>query len=109
MLNKKTRLVIRNFKKFEGFLWKSDPLAKVCQNNPKHPKVSLDQLTSLRIHNHNNNIVSYLNIINSIRNKVDELIGKNVATPCIVETKFMSLSNSTVYQNPYRLDICDKQ
>ena len=31
----------------------------------KHPKVSLDGLKSLRIHNHSNIIVSYLNI-NSI-------------------------------------------
>ena len=51
-----------NFKKFVGSLWKSDPLTKVCQNTHKHPKISLDGLKSLWIHNDSNIIISYLNI-----------------------------------------------
>ena len=62
---------------------------KVCPNTHKHPKVSLDGLKSLRIYNHSNIIVSYLNI-NSIRNKLDDLkliIDENVDILCIAETK----------------------
>ena len=72
-----------NFKKFVGFLWKSAPLPKICQNTHKHPKLSLDELKSLRILNHNNIIVSYSNI-NSNRNKFDD---ENVDILYIAETK----------------------
>ena len=50
---------------------------------------SLDGLTSLRIHNHSNISLSYLNI-NSIRKKFDGLkliVNGNVDILCITETK----------------------
>ena len=50
---------------------------------------SLDGLKSLRIHNHSNIILSYLNI-NSIRNKFDDLelmVNENLDILCIAETK----------------------
>ena len=105
-----------NFKKFVGSLSKSDPLAKVCQNIHKHPKVSLDGLKSLRIHNHSNIIVSYLSI-NSIRNKFDDLkliIDENVDILCIGETKIDESFPTAQfilsgYHKRYRLDITDKQ
>ena len=78
-----------NFKKFVGSLWKSNPLPKICQNTHKHPKLSLDELKSLRILNHNNIIVSYSNI-NSNRNKFDDpklIIDENVDILYIAETK----------------------
>ena len=76
-----------NFEKLLGSLCKPNSLAKVWQNL-RNPKVSLDQLTSLRIHNHNN-IISYLND-NSIRSKFDDLkliTDENVDILCIAETK----------------------
>ena len=69
------------------------PLAKVCQNIHKHPKVSLDGLKSLRIHNHSNIIVSYINV-NPIRNKFDDLkliIDENVDYYVLLKPKLMSL------------------
>ena len=54
-----------------------------------HPKVSLNELKSLRIRNHKNIIVSCLNI-NSIRNKFDGLkliTDENVDILCIADTK----------------------
>ena len=54
-----------------------------------HPKVSLNELKSLRIRNHKNIIVSCLNV-NSIRNKFDGLkliTDKNVDILCIADTK----------------------
>ena len=85
-LNRQGSLYLaKNFKKIVGSLWIPDPLDKVCQNTHKHPKVSLDGLKSLGIHNHNNIIVSYLNI-NSIRNKSDDLkliIEENVDILCV--------------------------
>ena len=82
----------------------------------KHPKVSLDGLKSLRIHNHSNIIVSHLNI-NSIRNKFDDLklvIDENVDILCIAETKIDESFPTAQfilpgYHKPYRLDITDKQ
>ena len=50
---------------------------------------SLDGLKSLRIHNHSNITLSYLNI-NSIRKKFDGLkliVNENVDILCITETK----------------------
>ena len=99
-----------------GSLWKPDSLVKVCQNTHKHPKVSLDVLKSLRIHNHSNIIVSYLNI-NSARNKFDDLnliIDENFAILCIAETKIdESFPTAQLIlpgcHKPYRLDITDKQ
>ena len=79
------------------------------------PKVSLDGLKSLRIHNNSNIIVSYLN--NSIRNKFDDLklvIDENVDILCIAETKIDESFPTAQfilpgYHKPYRLDITDKQ
>ena len=105
-----------NFKKFVGSSWKSDPLAKVCQNTQKHPKVSLDGLKSLRVHDHSNIIISYLNI-NSIRNKFDDLkliIDENIDILCLAETKIdesFPTAQFTLpgYHKHYRLDITEKQ
>ena len=61
-----------NFKKFVNALWTSEPLSEICPNIHEHPMNSLDGLKSLRIHNHSNITLSYLNI-NSIRKKFDDL------------------------------------
>ena len=50
---------------------------------------SLDGLKSLRMHNHSNITLSYLNI-NSIRKRFDDLkliVNENVDILCIAETK----------------------
>ena len=78
-----------NFKKFVNALWTSEPLSKICPNIHEHPMNSLDVLKSLRIHNHSNITLSYLNI-NSIRKKFDDLkliANENVDILCIAETK----------------------
>ena len=78
-----------NFKKFVNALWRSEPLYKIYPNIHEHPMNSLDGLTSLRIHNHSNISLSYLNI-NSIRKKFDGLkliVNGNVDILCITETK----------------------
>ena len=71
---------------------------------------SLDGLTSLRIHNHSNITLSYLNI-NSIRKKFDDLkliVNENVDIICIAEAK-IDKSFPTAqfllprYHKPYRL------
>ena len=77
---------------------------------------SLDGLKSLRIHNHSNIILSYLNI-NSIRNKFDDLelmVNENLDILCIAETKIDQSFPTTQfllpgYRKPYRLDISDKE
>ena len=106
----------RDFKKFVGSLRESTPLPKVCQYTHKHPKVSLDELRSLRICNHKNIIISYLNI-RSIRNKFDDLkliIDESADILCIAETKIdESVPTAQFilpgYHKTYRLDITDKQ
>ena len=73
---------------------------------------SLDGLKSLRIHNHSNIILSYLNV-NSIRNKFDDLelmVNENLDILCIAETKIDQSFPTTQfllpgYHKPYRLDI----
>ena len=76
---------------------------------------SLDGLKSLRIHNHSNITLSYLNI-NSIMKKFDDLkliVNENVDILCIAEAK-IDKSFPVVqfvlpgYHKPYRLDISDK-
>ena len=65
------------------------PLAKLCQNTHKHPKIWLDGFNSVRTHNHSNIIILHLNI-KSIRNKFDDLkliIDENVDILYIAETK----------------------
>ena len=104
-----------NFKKIVGSLWKSAPLAKVYQNTHNHPKVSLDELKSLRIRNQDNVIVSYLKI-NSTRNKFNDLkliIDENIDILCVVETKIdESFPTAQLilpgYHKPCWLDITDK-
>ena len=96
-------------------MWKSGPLPKICQNTHKHPKLSLDELKSLRILNHNNIIVSYSNI-NSNRKKFDDLkliIDENVDILYIVETKIESFPIAQLILASYHehclLYISDKQ
>ena len=60
----------------------------------KYASVSLDEFKSLRIHNYNNMIVSFLNI-NTIRNKLDNL--KPITDEKIDIDK------------PYRLEISEKE
>ena len=77
---------------------------------------SLDGLKSLRIHNHSNIILSYLNI-NSIRNKFDDLelkVNENLDILYIAETKIDESFPTAQFllpghHKPYRLDISDKQ
>ena len=75
---------------------------------------SLDGLKSLRIHNHSNITLSYLNI-NSIRKRFDDLkliVNENVDILCIAETKIESFPTAQFLlpgYKPYRLDISDKQ
>ena len=121
-LNRRGSSYLANsFKKLVSSLWKFEPEAKVCQNTHEHPKVSLDELKSLRIHNHNNIIVSYLNI-NSIRNKfvdLKQIIDKNVDilySYCrnrywweIDESFPTAQFILPGYHKPYRLNISDKQ
>ena len=91
-------------------------LPKTCPNIHEHPMNSLDGLNSLRIHNHSNIILSYLNI-NSIRNKFDDLkliVNEKLDILCIAETKIhqsfpTAQFPSPGYHKPYRLDISDKQ
>ena len=77
---------------------------------------SLDGLKSLRIQNHSNIILSYLNI-KSIRNKFDDLkliVNEYLDILCIAETKIDESFPTAQfllpgYHKPYRLDISDKQ
>ena len=76
---------------------------------------SLDGLKSLRIHNHSNITLSYLNT-NSIRKTFDDLkliVNENVDILCIAETKIESFPTAQFllpgYHKTYRLDISDKQ
>ena len=77
---------------------------------------SLDGLKSLRIHNHSNITLSYLNI-NSIRKTFDDLkltVNENVDILCIAEAKIDKSFPAVQfllpgYHKPYRLDISDKQ
>ena len=75
---------------------------------------SLDGLKSLRMHNHSNITLSYLNI-NSIRKRFDDLkliVNENVDILCIAETKIESFPTAQFLlpgYKPYRLDISDKQ
>ena len=77
---------------------------------------SLDGLKSLRIHNHSNITLSYLNI-NSIRKKFDDLkliVNENVDILCLAETKIDESFPTAQFllpgcHKPYRLDISDKQ
>ena len=74
------------------------------------------RLNYLRIHNHSNITLSYLNI-NSIRKKFDDLkliINENVDIICIAETKIDESFPTAQfllsgYHKPYRLHISDKQ
>ena len=78
-----------NFKKFVNTLWTSEPLVKVFPNAHEHPTNSLDGLKSLRIHNHSNITLPYLNM-KSIRKRFNDLkliIYENVDILCIAETK----------------------
>ena len=105
-----------NFKKFVNALWISEPLSKICPNIHEHPMNSLDGIKSLRIHNHSNITLSYLNI-NSIRNKLDDLkliLNENVDILCLAETKIDESFPTAQfllpgYHKTYRLDISDKQ
>ena len=88
----------------------------MSQNTHKHSKISLDGLKCLRIRNHSNIIISYLNI-NSIRNKFDDIkliIDENVDILCITETKTdksLQTRQFTLlgYHKPYQLDMTDNQ
>ena len=88
----------------------------MSQNTHKHSKISLDGLKCLRIRNHSNIIISYLNI-NSIRNKFDDIkliIDENVDILCITETKTdksLQTRQFTLlgYHKPYQLDMADNQ
>ena len=88
----------------------------MSQNTHKHSKISLDGLKCLRIRNHSNIIISYLNI-NSIRNKFDDIkliIDENVDILCITETKTdksLKTRQFTLlgYHKPYQLDMTDNQ
>ena len=80
---------LSNFKKFVNALRTSEPFAKICSYTHEHPINALDRLKSLRIHNHSNITLSYLNI-NSIRKHYDDLKlinNQNVDILCIAETK----------------------
>ena len=77
---------------------------------------SLDGLRSLRIHNHRNITLSYLNI-NSTRKNFDDLrliVNENVDILYIAETKIDESFPTAQfflsgYHKPYRLDISNKQ
>ena len=67
---------------------------------------SIDGLKSLRIHNHSNITLSYLNV-NSVRKKSDDLeltINENADILCIAETKI-----DETFPTAQVLDISDKQ
>ena len=74
--------------------------------------IYLDRLKSLRIHNHSNITLSYLNI-NSIRKHYDDLKlinNQNVDILCIAETKIDESFPTAQfflpgYHKPYGLDI----
>ena len=77
---------------------------------------SLDGLKSLRINNHSNITLPYLNI-NSFRKKCDGLkviINENVDILCIAETKIGESFPTAQFllpgcHKPYRLYVSDKQ
>ena len=101
-----------NFKKFVNALRTSEPFAKICSYTDEHPISALDRLKSLRIHNHSNITLSYLNI-NSIRKHYDDLKlinNQNVDILCIAETKIDESFPTAQfflpgYHKPYGLDI----
>ena len=79
----------------------------------EHLMNSLDGLKSLRIHNHSNITLSYLNI-NSNFDDLKLIVNENVYILCLAETKIDETFPTAQfllpgYHKPYRLDISDKQ